>query len=304
MGFKMDMVYVVEPDDGIREAIQTFLESFDVPVQAFSDANEFLSAAGTNPRGCVIAEAELPGLDGLGLLKHLRTRNNDVPFILLVNAITPEYERRVKQDGVSAILEKPLTNDDVITQLQRLFGHACCGLVVAASRTEALPCGTAITIRPIQPSDRAMEQAFVRHLSQRSKHLRFFTPIRELSNAMLDSFTHIHFPDNMAFIATDSSGVTEIGVARYKMTNDNCAEFAVVVADAWQGLGVGTLLLRHLFRCAETAGVKKIEGTVLRENRNMLKWARGSGFEARIDPDDASIVHLSRVSCSTPSTAG
>ena len=73
---------------------------------------------------------------------------------------------------------------------------------------------------------------------------------------------HIHFPDNMAFIATDSSGGTEIGVARYSMTNDDCAEFAVVVADAWQGLGVGTLLLRHLFRCAEIAGIKKVEGDI------------------------------------------
>ena len=299
----MDMVYVVEPDDGIREAIQTFLESFDVPVQVFSDAIEFLNAAGTNPQGCVIAEAELPGLDGLGLLKHLRTRNNDVPFVLLVNAINPEYERRVRQDSACAILEKPLTNDDVVTQLQRLFGHDYCGLVVAGSRTEALPCGTAITIRPIQPSDRAMEQTFIRHLSQRSRHLRFFTPIRELSNAMLDRFTHIHFPDNMAFIATASSGVTEIGVARYSMTDDNCAEFAVVVADAWQGLGVGTLLLRHLFRCAEIAGIKKVEGTVLRENRNMLKFARGFGFETRTERDDVSLVHLSRVCCSTPSTA-
>jgi len=120
---------------------------------------------------------------------------------------------------------------------------------------------------------------------------------------MLDRFTHIHFPDNMAFIATDSSGVTEIGVARYSMTDDNCAEFALVVADAWHGLGVGTLLLRHLFRCAEIAGIKKVEGTVLRENRNMLKFARGFGFETRIEPDDVSLVHLSRVCCSTPSTA-
>ena len=138
MGIKMDMVYVVEPDDGIREAIKTFLESFNVPVQVFSDANEFLSAAGTNPRGCVIAEVELPGLDGLSLLKHLRTRNNDVPFILLVNAITPEYERRVRQDCASTILEKPLTNDDVIMQLQRLFGHDCSGLVVAGSITRSV----------------------------------------------------------------------------------------------------------------------------------------------------------------------
>ncbi len=98
MGIKMDMVYVVEPDDGIREAIQTFLESFDVPVQVFSDAIEFLNAAGTNAQGCVIAEAELPGLDGLGLLKHLRTRNNDAeppsPFARFSQAIAP-WNRRL-----------------------------------------------------------------------------------------------------------------------------------------------------------------------------------------------------------------
>lgn len=297
VGFKMETVYIVEPDDGIREAIQTFLESFNVPVQVFSDADEFLRTAGIHARGCLIVEAELPGLDGLGLVKHLRGRNIDIPFILLSDEITPEYERRAIQDGASAVLKKPLTNDNVITQLQRFFGNDCCGLAVAASRTEVLSDGAAITVRPIQPSDRAIEQKFVLHLSQRSKRLRFFTAMRELSNTMLDRFTHIHFPENIAFIATveDSSGVTEIGVARYSMTDDNCAEFAVAVADAWQGRGVGTLLMRHLIRCADTAGIKKIKGTVLRENRNMLKFARGFGFETSIEPDDATLVSLSRV---------
>ena len=113
---------------------------------------------------------------------------------------------------------------------------------------------------------------------------------------MLDRFTHMHYPDNVAIIATvnDKDTEEEIGVARYVKTDDLTAEFAVAVADAWQGHGVATHLLQKLMTIATQAGVAELVGIVLRDNREMLALARQLGFVLRRDENDASTIRASK----------
>lgn len=157
--------------------------------------------------------------------------------------------------------------------------------------------GSIVTIRPIQPEDREIERAFVSGLSINSKYLRFFSAINDLSPQMLDRFTRVDYPREMAFIATLQVEATEleIGVARYAPGSiDNTAEFAVVVADEWQGRGIGRELLRHLFDVAEESGFARIEGIVLRANKNMLLLCRHLGFTVSHYPDDAGLVYVGK----------
>jgi acetyltransferase len=155
--------------------------------------------------------------------------------------------------------------------------------------------GTNVTIRPIQPDDAAIEQQFVRSLSPRSKLLRFFAPIKELSASTLKRFTQSNFPSDLALIAiVNCDGVErEIGVARYAPTaTDGHVEFAVVVADDWQGKGIATELLRQLFKLAKEGGIASIEGLVLRENSGMLALMKELGFEINSHSGDAGLVHV------------
>lgn len=153
--------------------------------------------------------------------------------------------------------------------------------------------GTVIAIRTMRPDDALIEQDFVRSLSPRSSAMRFFSPVRELSAAALKKFTNTDFPNEMALLATvDENGTErEIGVARYAPGSGSAqVEFAVVVADDWQGKGIGTELLRRLFSIASEVGINSIEGLILRENKAMLGLARKFGFSIRRDKDDAGIV--------------
>jgi acetyltransferase len=76
-------------------------------------------------------------------------------------------------------------------------------------------------------------------------------------------------------------------VARYITSPDpEAAEFAVVVADDWQGRGVARMLMTRLIDCAKVAGLKRLEGTVLRGNHNMLKFTAALGFATRDNPED------------------
>lgn len=153
--------------------------------------------------------------------------------------------------------------------------------------------GTVIAIRTMQPDDAVIEQDFVRSLSPRSRAMRFFSPVKELSAAALKKFTHTDFPNEMALVATihEDGSEREIGVARYAPgTGSAQVEFAVVVADDWQGKGIATELLRHLFGIAAEVGVQSIEGRILRENKPMLELARKFGFSIRRDKEDAGIA--------------
>ncbi len=114
---------------------------------------------------------------------------------------------------------------------------------------------------------------------------------------MLEQFTHPRYPRNWALIATisDAGQEKEIGVARYAPTEtDSCAEFAIVVADEWQGLGLATHLLHDLITVAESAGIKRLEGVVLRENVSMLELANQLGFNTECHPDDTTVVRVIR----------
>jgi FixJ family two-component response regulator len=293
----MDMVYVIEADSAIRDALTTLLRSFDLPVKAYSDSDSFLQAVRGAPTGCVLVEAELPGLNGLGLLQELRSKGSTIPVVLLTSDAKPGFIERAERAGAAGVLEKPFVSNNLVDRLQALVGHdAWARISLPPASEETLSDGTRMTIRSIRPSDRQIEQAFVRSLSPMSKHYRFFSGIAELSDNLLDRFTHPYYPGNVAIIATviDNDTEKEIGVARYAMTGELTAEFAVAVADAWQGRGVATHLLQKLMTIARQAGVSELVGIVLRDNREMLGLARQLGFVLRRDKNDASTICASK----------
>ncbi len=157
--------------------------------------------------------------------------------------------------------------------------------------------GREILLRPIRPEDAELEQAFVRGLSEESRYLRFMRAIEELTPEMLVRFTQIDYDREMAFVALfEKDGQQEeIGVARYSVEPDGeSAEFAVVVADAWHGLGVGTLLLEALIESARQRGVRELIGEVLPRNRSMLALADRLGFSRQMLESDEDLVRVSR----------
>ena len=149
--------------------------------------------------------------------------------------------------------------------------------------------GTALTIRPIRPADMDLEKAFVKKLSDYSRYYRFMQPIRELTPAMLEHFTHPDYDREMALIALANQDGTEeeIGVARYvKYPDGRQCEFALAIADAWHGKGVGTALMQALMINARSVGLASMEGFVLSTNQAMLKLVRFLGFSLEISKDD------------------
>lgn len=145
-----------------------------------------------------------------------------------------------------------------------------------------------VTVRPIRPEDIDLETEFAHKLSTETRYNRFLGGGVRLTPEMLEKFTRIDFSRDMALIAsTTVEGIeTAIGVARYaRLADDVSCEFAVTVADAWQGHGIGKRLLAMLIDSARERGIKRIIGEVLATNTPMLKLASSLGFRVEFHPE-------------------
>jgi acetyltransferase len=109
---------------------------------------------------------------------------------------------------------------------------------------------------------------------------------------MLVRFTQIDYHNEMALIAVwpSEEGEEEIGVVRY-MTNvdKRTCEFALVVADHWQGKGIARLLMRNLIEIARDRGLEVMEGQVLSNNFRMLDLMTRLNFRISNDPNESGI---------------
>lgn len=157
--------------------------------------------------------------------------------------------------------------------------------------------GQILTIRPIRPEDAEAERNFVRDLSPQAKRFRFMGTINELSAEMLARFTQIDYRTEMALVALvgEEGHQKQVGVARYAINPDRrSCEFAVVVNDKLQHQGIGTRLMKALMDAARDHGLVSIEGTVLRENSQMLHLMEELGFHSERSTEDREIVVVQR----------
>ena len=134
-----------------------------------------------------------------------------------------------------------------------------------------LPDGTQILIRPIRPDDKALLEQGLHNLSETSVQRRFLTPKPSFSRAELRYLTEVDGRNHVALVAERPNAPTRalIGVARYVRLPDDpeTAEVAVVVADYWQGRGIGTLLVDELAPRARARGVRRFTATMAGDNR-------------------------------------
>ena len=106
---------------------------------------------------------------------------------------------------------------------------------------------------------------------------------------------HLDYRDTLAVAAMvrDEAGERIVGVSRYaRLPGTDEAECAIVVADEWQGRGIGTELMRSLGTAARSHGVRSLVGTSLGENRRILEWAQRFGFTAKAEPNSGGLVQV------------
>jgi RimJ/RimL family protein N-acetyltransferase len=136
-----------------------------------------------------------------------------------------------------------------------------------------------VHVRPIDSRDRDAFSAWFGRLSDESRRRRFLGPKPRLSSRELTYLTEVDHVRHTALVAVDDSGKL-IGEARYATAEpgDRTADFAVTVADEWQGRGVGTRMAARLIEAARANGMTRLTAITLWDNAAALALLHRLGF--------------------------
>lgn len=162
----------------------------------------------------------------------------------------------------------------------------------------ALRDGTCIPVREIRADDARALQRLVGRSSERSVQLRFFGPLKELTDDMARRFAEVDGDDRYALVALDPDDEDEIvAVVRYEREGEGGdAEYAALVEDRFQDRGLGLGLTQRLIEAARQRGIVRLHALVMRGNAGMLKLLRALGLpEHRRWEDGAEHIEIELV---------
>jgi RimJ/RimL family protein N-acetyltransferase len=141
-----------------------------------------------------------------------------------------------------------------------------------------LPDGTRVRIRPVSPDDKPRLEAAMAQLSRESIRRRFLAAKPSLSSAELRYLTEVDGIEHLALVAVrDDDPEQTAGVARCVRLEPggSTAEFAIVVGDELQGLGLGSALTRALAAAACAVGIRRFSAVALADNAAVQRLMGG-----------------------------
>ena len=153
--------------------------------------------------------------------------------------------------------------------------------------------GLTILLRPIRPEDEPMWHRLLADCSAETIHLRFRCMFRSQSHDVASRFCFIDYDREIAIVAeAEHEGERRLlGTGRLVADADHSsAEYAVHVADPWQGIGLGSLLTDYCLEICERWGVKNVVAEVARENIRMIRMFEHRGFKLDYESPEREIV--------------
>jgi len=146
--------------------------------------------------------------------------------------------------------------------------------------TESLRDKRPVTIRAIRPDDKGLIIDGLKNVSAESLYRRFLAIRKELTADGLKKVTEVDFVNVVALVAVveNDEGNQIVGGGRYIRTTEQKAEVAFLIGDAFQGLGIASLLFKHLLAIARASGITQFEADVLPSNEAMFRVFARSGI--------------------------
>lgn len=144
--------------------------------------------------------------------------------------------------------------------------------------------GGEVFVRPVRETDGPLILELFRNLSPQSVYRRFLSKVDTIPDKLLYRLTHIDYHKEFGLAAAvfDADKETLVAVARYACDRQNdSADLAIAVLDAWQNLGLGKLLLVKITAIAKENGIKRFTGLMDSENPVIRQALQKLGYEAR-----------------------
>jgi FixJ family two-component response regulator len=112
------IVYVVDDDPSVREALAALIRSAGWDAEVFASAHEFLARSRTDGPGCLVLDVGLPGLSGLDLQARMAQMNIDIPIVFVTGHGDIPMSVRAMKAGAVEFLTKPFLDQDLLNGIQ------------------------------------------------------------------------------------------------------------------------------------------------------------------------------------------
>jgi RNA polymerase sigma factor (sigma-70 family) len=112
------IVFVVDPDLSIRDALRTLIRSVDLSVEFFSSPTEFLQRKRPDAPSCMVLDVRLPGKSGLDFQRELAEANIAIPLIFVTSHGDIPMSVRAMKAGAVEFLTKPFRDQDLLDAIQ------------------------------------------------------------------------------------------------------------------------------------------------------------------------------------------
>jgi two-component system, LuxR family, response regulator FixJ len=155
-------VYVIDDDEAMRDSLSFLLESAGFDVTLFESAVKFLDAMPELAFGCVVSDVRMPGLDGIELLKRMKTRPASFPIIIMTGHGDIPLAVEAMKLGAIDFLEKPFEDDRLITMIEMAIRQA-----EPAAKNEALTQDIVARVATLSPRERQVMDGLIAGLSNK-----------------------------------------------------------------------------------------------------------------------------------------
>ena len=122
------IVFIVDDDVSVREALEGLIRSVGLRVESFASAEEFLVRRRGDESGCVVLDVRLPNLNGLDLQKRMAKLNLDLPIIFITGHGDVPTSVQAMKAGALDFLTKPFADQDLLDAIRHAIERHCVAL--------------------------------------------------------------------------------------------------------------------------------------------------------------------------------
>ena len=119
MAESKSMVFIVDDDLSVREALGSLIRSAGLQVETFASAQEFLARPRADLPSCLVLDVRLPGLSGLELQKRMAEVNIEIPIIFITGHGDVPTTVQAMKAGAVEFLTKPFRDEDLLDAIQQ-----------------------------------------------------------------------------------------------------------------------------------------------------------------------------------------
>ena len=146
-------IFVVDDDRAVREAMGDLLLQNGYSVELFADGAAFLEAYRPGREGCLLVDALMPGMSGVGLIERLKAEGHELPAIVITGSGAVPMAVQAMKAGAVDFIEKPIGHQDLLASVERALDQTQNTAVSSAARETAATRVASLTTRQRQILD-------------------------------------------------------------------------------------------------------------------------------------------------------